>query len=113
MATATVSSFAALGTGARAGWAAAPIEAISLRWPRQVESKKSLASIPGLRELSITGQHVDYWGPGRLADAPAGHGYSNCQIKSASVAHTMATKIAITASDISTLYQSLIATPCP
>jgi uncharacterized protein (TIGR02996 family) len=70
VATATVSSFAALGAGARACWAAAPIEAISLRWPRQVESKKSLAPISGLRELSITGQHVDYWGPGRLADAP-------------------------------------------
>jgi uncharacterized protein (TIGR02996 family) len=70
MATATFDGFAVIGTSGTACWAAAPVEAVCVRWPRQLESKKSLAAIRGLRELSITGQQLDYWGPGRLADAP-------------------------------------------
>ncbi|HYT88994.1 MAG TPA: TIGR02996 domain-containing protein [Gemmataceae bacterium] len=70
VATATCHSFAALTANASVCWAAAPIEAIAVRWPRQGEAIEKQAPIPGLRELSITGQLVDRREVGWLADAP-------------------------------------------
>jgi uncharacterized protein (TIGR02996 family) len=70
VATAVFSSFAALGAAATACWAAAPIEAVSIRWPRRRESIDIRRPIAGLRELSITGRLVDPREIARLADAP-------------------------------------------
>jgi uncharacterized protein (TIGR02996 family) len=70
VATATLSDFAALRESASACWAAAPIEAVSVRWPRQREAPERFAPLAGLRELSITAQLVDRGDVGRLADAP-------------------------------------------
>jgi uncharacterized protein (TIGR02996 family) len=70
MATATFASFAVLKEKAGACWAVAPIEAVSVRWPRQDEVGKGIAPIPGLRELSITGQLVEYSDVVRLARLP-------------------------------------------
>jgi uncharacterized protein (TIGR02996 family) len=67
VATATFASFEALRENGGACWAAAPIEAVSVRWPRWDESSEAIAPIPGLRELSITGQLVDRGDAGRLA----------------------------------------------
>jgi uncharacterized protein (TIGR02996 family) len=70
VATATFASFAALGANASACWAAAPLEAASVRWPRRDESSETIPPIPGLRELSMIGLVVDRREVGRLADAP-------------------------------------------
>jgi uncharacterized protein (TIGR02996 family) len=68
--TATFASFEALREKAGASWAAAPIEAVSVRWPRERESCQTIAPIAELRELSITGNLVDPPAVERLADAP-------------------------------------------
>jgi uncharacterized protein (TIGR02996 family) len=70
VATATLSSFAVLRESATACWAAAPLEAVSVRWPRRDESSETIAPIPGLRELSITAQHIDRDEVARLAELP-------------------------------------------
>ncbi|MBY0523754.1 MAG: TIGR02996 domain-containing protein [Gemmataceae bacterium] len=70
MATASFSSFEVLRTNASACWAATPLEAATVRWPRQHEALAGLPPIPLLRELSITGQLVDRREVGGLADAP-------------------------------------------
>jgi uncharacterized protein (TIGR02996 family) len=70
VAAATFSSFAVLQEKESACWAAAPVEAVSVRWPRRGEGAEALAPIPGLRELSVTGQVVDRGEVGRLADLP-------------------------------------------
>jgi len=70
VATATVSGFAELRENASACWAAAPLEAVSIRWPRHGEAIEKIAPIPGLRELTITGQLVDHRDASRLAGAP-------------------------------------------
>jgi uncharacterized protein (TIGR02996 family) len=70
MAEATFASFAVLKEKASACWAAAPVEAVTVRWPRQEEVGKGIAPIPGLRELSITGQLVDHSDVVRLARLP-------------------------------------------
>jgi uncharacterized protein (TIGR02996 family) len=70
VATATFSSFAVLRTKASACWAAAPIEAISVHWPRRDESIDSIAPIAGLRELSLTNVLGVYRDIDQLAGAP-------------------------------------------
>ncbi|HEY7158162.1 MAG TPA: TIGR02996 domain-containing protein [Gemmataceae bacterium] len=69
MAMARFSSFAVLRENASTCWTAAPLEAISVRWPRRNESIDTIAPIAGLRELLINAgfarRAVD-----RLADAP-------------------------------------------
>jgi uncharacterized protein (TIGR02996 family) len=70
VATAIVSSFAVLGANVSACWAAAPIEAVDIRWPRRGEAIESIAPIAGLRELSITARLVDRRAVSQLADAP-------------------------------------------
>ncbi|HEY7158160.1 MAG TPA: TIGR02996 domain-containing protein [Gemmataceae bacterium] len=68
VATATFASFAVLREKASACWAATPLEAVSIRWPRWDESSETIVSIPGLRELSITDRLIDRGDVGRLAD---------------------------------------------
>jgi uncharacterized protein (TIGR02996 family) len=70
VATATFSKFSALQASAGACWAAAPIEAVTVRWPRQTDHVESIAPIAGLRELSINARVVDYREVERLAEAP-------------------------------------------
>jgi uncharacterized protein (TIGR02996 family) len=70
VATAIFSTFAALGENASACWAAAPIEAIEVPWPRRREPKGCFAPIAGLREVSIHASCVDHSEVSRLADAP-------------------------------------------
>ncbi len=70
VAEASFSDFAVLRANAGRCWAAAPIEAVSVRWPRRDESREAIAPIPGLRELSITAQLVDQHDVDRLADLP-------------------------------------------
>jgi uncharacterized protein (TIGR02996 family) len=70
VATAAFSSLAVLGSDASVYWAAAPVEAVSVGWPRRREAIGSIAPIPGLRELHITGRLIDPDEVARLADAP-------------------------------------------
>jgi uncharacterized protein (TIGR02996 family) len=70
VATAAFADFAALRVSASACWAAAPVEAVSVRWPRRDEAAETIVPIPGLRELSITAKLVDRSDVGRLADLP-------------------------------------------
>src|SRR5207302_8099456 len=70
VAAATFANFPALRAGAAACWAAAPVEAVSIRWPRQGEGADALAPIPALRELSLTGQLLDHADASRLAALP-------------------------------------------
>ncbi|HEY7425177.1 MAG TPA: TIGR02996 domain-containing protein [Gemmataceae bacterium] len=70
VATAVFASFAVLKANASTCWAAAPIEAVSIRWPRWDESSEAIAAIPGLRELSITERLIDHRDVSRLADLP-------------------------------------------
>jgi uncharacterized protein (TIGR02996 family) len=70
VATAHFASIAVLGANAGACWAAAPIEAVTVRWPRRDEPGEASAPIPGLRELSVTAQLVDRRDVGRLAALP-------------------------------------------
>jgi uncharacterized protein (TIGR02996 family) len=70
VATATFASFAVLRTKASACWAAAPLEAVSVRWPRRDEPIDSITPIAGLRELSLTNVLGDYRDVDQLAGAP-------------------------------------------
>ncbi len=70
MATAEFDSFTALRNKASACWAAAPIEAVSIRWPRRDEDSESIEPIPALHELTINAQLVDRHDVDRLADLP-------------------------------------------
>src|SRR5262249_38711000 len=70
VATATFTSFAELRSGASACRAAAPMEAVSVRWPRQGESAEALGPVAGLRELTVTGTVLDRGDVSRLAEAP-------------------------------------------
>jgi uncharacterized protein (TIGR02996 family) len=70
VATAAFASFVGFGERMSACHAVTPIEAATVHWPRQSEAVKNIAPIPGLRELSITAQVVDYGDVQRLADAP-------------------------------------------
>jgi uncharacterized protein (TIGR02996 family) len=70
VATATFASFPVFKEKASACWAATPIEAVSIRWPRRDESSESIAPIPALRELSITDRLIDRRDVDRLADLP-------------------------------------------
>jgi uncharacterized protein (TIGR02996 family) len=70
VATATFATFTTLGTRASACWGAAPVEAVSVRWPHRGISPRTIAPIPGLRELSITGQLVDRGDVSLLAGLP-------------------------------------------
>jgi uncharacterized protein (TIGR02996 family) len=68
---AAFASMKALQEQAAACWAAAPIEAASVRWPRPRESHEGLKAIAGLRELSVTGTLYNaHREVGRLADMP-------------------------------------------
>jgi uncharacterized protein (TIGR02996 family) len=51
-------------------WAAAPIEAVSVPWPRKRERCHTIAPIAGLRELLICGSLGDPAEVGQLANAP-------------------------------------------
>jgi hypothetical protein len=70
VAAAMFSSFEVLGANASACWAATPLEAVFIRWPRQHEAVESIAPIAGLRELSITDRLVDRRELDQLAEAP-------------------------------------------
>jgi uncharacterized protein (TIGR02996 family) len=70
VATAKVASFAVLRDKASECWAAAPIEEVTIRWPRKVENVKGIPVIPGLRELSINSTLVESRAVGLLAEAP-------------------------------------------
>lgn len=67
VAEASFASFAVLGTNASACWAATPLELVSIRWPRGDEASEAIVPIPGLRELTITAQLIDYEDTDRLA----------------------------------------------
>ena len=62
-------SFEAMRTNAAACRAVAPVEAVTVRWPRRREGKNAAAPIAELRELSLTGrpEHDEIV---RLADSP-------------------------------------------
>lgn len=51
-------------------WAATPVEAALVRWPRFSEKAEDTAPIPALRELTVTGTVVDMEDVGRLAASP-------------------------------------------
>jgi uncharacterized protein (TIGR02996 family) len=70
VATVTFDSFEVLRQKAGACCRAAPVEAITVRWPRQGEASERISPIAGLRELVISGQVVDRREVGLLADAP-------------------------------------------
>ena len=70
VATAQIDAFRLLGSKAKAVWAAAPIEAVAVRWPQQGERSEDISPIPNLRELSITRRLVDVKDIARLAAAP-------------------------------------------
>jgi hypothetical protein len=62
--------FDALRSHADACWAAAPIEAVAIGWPRPEDSCEHIPPVPGLRELSFAG-HTAFGGDvNRLARAP-------------------------------------------
>src|SRR6185437_16969769 len=67
---ATFSSFAVFQANASACWAAAPLEAMSIRGPRRREAIASIAPLAGLRELSIENSRMDGREVGQFADAP-------------------------------------------
>jgi uncharacterized protein (TIGR02996 family) len=62
-------SFEAMRTGAQACRAAAPVEAVTVRWPRKREAREGGAPIAELRELSLTG-YPNYDEVVRLAGSP-------------------------------------------
>lgn len=70
VATATFSSFAVLRANASACWAAAPIEVVSVPWPRGGEPLDRITPIAGLRELSLTQMPGDSREVDQLAEAP-------------------------------------------
>jgi len=51
-------------------WAATPLEAVTVAWPRQDDPTDALEPIAGLRELTINGTLVDPRDIRRLADSP-------------------------------------------
>jgi uncharacterized protein (TIGR02996 family) len=63
-------SFEAMRANAHACRAAAPVEAIKVRWPRRGEADKASAPIAELRELSLTGRPDGMREVGRVADSP-------------------------------------------
>jgi uncharacterized protein (TIGR02996 family) len=58
VATAQFYRFAVFRDQAGACWAAAPIEAVSVRWANWRDAIESIAPVAGLRELSITGKSI-------------------------------------------------------
>lgn len=70
VATASFASFAVLGGNARACWAAAPLEAASVRWPRAREKIDGISPISRLRELTLTGTVFDEDDVAHLSNAP-------------------------------------------
>lgn len=60
VATATLSSFEVFRAKASDCWAAAPIEAVELRWARGCDSLDNITPLGGLRELSLIGFPLDY-----------------------------------------------------
>jgi uncharacterized protein (TIGR02996 family) len=70
MAQATFASFTALASRGADCWAAAPIETVSVSWPRPRDSVECSEPINGLRELKITGRLVNERDLERLADSP-------------------------------------------
>jgi uncharacterized protein (TIGR02996 family) len=70
VATARFNSFEVLAANASACWAAAPIEAVSVRWPRHGEDVEGIEPIAGLRELSTTARYINPREVSRFADAP-------------------------------------------
>ena len=67
---AAFATFAVLRKNAKACWAVTPLEAASARWPRQTEPVASMASIAGLRELSIDAGFFHPLAMDHLADSP-------------------------------------------
>ena len=70
MATGEFGTFATLRAKAAACWAATPLEAAVVRWPRQRDEAKELGPIAGLRELTVNGTLVDAEDVARIAAAP-------------------------------------------
>jgi uncharacterized protein (TIGR02996 family) len=70
VATAEFDSFAALREKARACWAVAPIEAVSIRWPRRDDDSEAIEPIPRLRELTIKDRLIEPREAERLAELP-------------------------------------------
>jgi uncharacterized protein (TIGR02996 family) len=70
VATAQFATFLALGKSAKAAWAAAPIDAAIVPWPRRAEVVREVPPIPGLRELTIAGRLVQAAAAAWLAEAP-------------------------------------------
>jgi uncharacterized protein (TIGR02996 family) len=69
VATATFASLAVLGERAAACRSVTPLESALVHWPRRYESRKVLATVAGLREISINAYMIDPDEVGRLADA--------------------------------------------
>jgi uncharacterized protein (TIGR02996 family) len=67
VATARFTRFSVINANASACWAATPVEAISVRWPRKGEPCERLAPLAGLRELSFLETPVEV---APLADSP-------------------------------------------
>jgi uncharacterized protein (TIGR02996 family) len=63
-------SFEAMRANAHACRAVAPVEAVTVRWPRRKEAKKAVRPIAELRELSLTGMLDGEDEIARLADSP-------------------------------------------
>jgi uncharacterized protein (TIGR02996 family) len=70
VATAIFTSFAELRANAAACWAATPLEAITVRWPRRKEKVETLGPIAGLRHLSINMRVLEQREVVRLAASP-------------------------------------------
>jgi uncharacterized protein (TIGR02996 family) len=70
VATAAFASFGVLRDHAAACWAAAPVEAVSVRRPRRDVFPDALPPIPGLRELSLEPRPVTRRELDQLAEAP-------------------------------------------
>jgi uncharacterized protein (TIGR02996 family) len=63
-------SFEAMRASAHTCRAVAPVEAVTVRWPRQREGREGAAPIAELRELSLTGRPTREEEVGWLADSP-------------------------------------------
>jgi uncharacterized protein (TIGR02996 family) len=66
----TFASFEAMRANAHACRAVAPVEAVTVRWPRRREAKRAVKPIAELRELSLTGMVAHEEEVERLADSP-------------------------------------------
>lgn len=62
-------SFESMRKNAHACRAVAPVEAVTVRWPRRREGNKTVKPIAELRELTLTG-HPEYEAFGWVADSP-------------------------------------------